>query len=118
MLPFYKRILVIAIIFSSILSVGYIATRIWFFVHIFMPHTGTALTQEQVAIAHNSTTPDPRPQLIPKIIHQVFHNWKDPTNEALPSDWEAVRQTCIKLNPDWEYKVRPHPPSPFQPNNH
>jgi hypothetical protein len=42
---------------------------------------------------------------IPRIIHQVFHNWKDPGNETLPADWEAVRMTCVEKNKDWEYMV-------------
>jgi hypothetical protein len=47
--------------------------------------------------------PDARPQLIPKIIHQIFHDWR---NQSMPSDWEQLRQTCIDLNEDWEYMVR------------
>jgi mannosyltransferase OCH1-like enzyme len=104
LIPF-RRSLMIVLLFSLVLLVGYISTRLWFFVRIFMPHSGTRLTQEQIAIAHNSTPADSRRQLVPKIIHQIFHNWKDPGNETLPSDWEAIRQTCIKWNPDWEFKV-------------
>ncbi|RDL34970.1 uncharacterized protein BP5553_06901 [Venustampulla echinocandica] len=88
------------------LALAFIATRIASFVRIFFEHSGIALTQDEVAIAHNSTSnPDRRPQLIPKIIHQVFHNWRDPGNETIPSDWDDLRQSCIDLNPTWEYKL-------------
>lgn len=100
-----RRLTGALILFTTFLLLGYIATRIYFFVHIFMPHSGIALTQEEVELAHNTTTPDPRPQVIPKLIHQIFHNWRDPTDDTLPSDWESVRQTCISLNPGWEYKL-------------
>lgn len=76
------------------------------FIHIFSTHAGIALTQHEVSAAHNATTPDPRPQLIPKIIHQIFHNWNDPGNETIPSDWDEQRLTCMTVNTDWEYKVR------------
>ena len=38
------------------------------------------------------------------IIHQVFHDWR---NESMPLDWDELRQTCIGLNEEWEYKVPP-----------
>jgi inositol phosphorylceramide mannosyltransferase catalytic subunit len=82
-----------------------IGSRIRSFVHIFGAHAGIAITQEEVEIAHNSTTPDPRAQVVPKIIHQIFHNWKQPGNETLPADWEERRQSCVKLHPKWEYRV-------------
>ncbi|KAJ9137892.1 Mannosyl phosphorylinositol ceramide synthase SUR1 [Pleurostoma richardsiae] len=95
----------IALLLLLLLAVSYLGTRILRFVRIFGPHAGVRLTQDEAALAHNSTTPDPRPQLVPKIIHQIFHNWKDPGNEAMPSDWDGLRQTCIDLNPGWEYKL-------------
>lgn len=75
------------------------------FIHIFGSHAGVALTQQQILDAHTGSTPDERPQVVPKIIHQIFHNWKNPGNNTLPADWEKVRQTCIEHNPDWEYRV-------------
>ena len=89
-----------------------IASRVARFIAIFGTHAGPALTQEEVEAAYNSTIGDggdkgaTRQQYIPRIIHQIFHNWKDPGNETLPADWDAVRQTCIKQNPDFEYHVR------------
>ncbi|KAF4622718.1 hypothetical protein G7Y89_g14311 [Cudoniella acicularis] len=99
------RVYITLTILIVLLVLGFIASRIAGFVHLFFEHAGIAITQEEAAIAHNSTTPDPRPQVIPKIIHQVYHNWHDPSNETLPSDWDELRQSCINLNPDWEYKV-------------
>lgn len=85
-----------------------VALRLVRFVEIFGAHAGTALTQEEVESAYNTTKGDKtKAEHIPKIIHQVFHNWKDPGNETLPADWDAVRQTCISRNPDFEYRVRP-----------
>jgi mannosyltransferase OCH1-like enzyme len=84
-----------------------IATRVAAFVKIFGAHSGQALTQEEVEIAYNrSTTAKPlRQEFVPKIIHQIFHNWKNPENETLPADWEATRQTCTSRNPGFEYRV-------------
>lgn len=46
----------------------------------------------------NSTLPDKRPQLIPKIIHQTY------INESIPQRWRAAQQSCIDLHsPDYEY---------------
>lgn len=36
---------------------------------------------------------------VPKIIHQT---WK---NTQIPEQWQAARQTCIDLHPDYEYKL-------------
>lgn len=46
-----------------------------------------------------------REEHIPRIIHQVFHNWRDPGNETIPSDWDEVRKGCQDKNPGWEYHV-------------
>jgi mannosyltransferase OCH1-like enzyme len=53
-------------------------------------------------LAHSTPFLDARPQHIPKIIHQVYHDWR---NRSMPLDWDEVRQTCISVNPGWEYKV-------------
>jgi mannosyltransferase OCH1-like enzyme len=86
-----------------LLILGFLATRLVAFIQLFFEHSGIAITQDEIAAAHHATTPDPRPQLIPKILHQVFHDWR---NESMPPDWNDVRHTCIDLNKDWEYKVR------------
>ncbi|KAL2023569.1 hypothetical protein VTK56DRAFT_2177 [Thermocarpiscus australiensis] len=83
-----------------------IAPHVARFVEIFRAHAGPALTQEEVETAYNRTSGGKsRQEYIPKIIHQAFHNWKDPGNDTLPADWEAVRQTCINANPDFEYRL-------------
>jgi mannosyltransferase OCH1-like enzyme len=83
----------------------YLGTRIHAFVQLFFEHSGVAVTQLEAVAAHNSSKLDLRPQLIPKIIHQVFHDWKNLSSEVIPSDWDEVRQTCIDRNPDFEYRV-------------
>ena len=99
-----RRNAIIAIVAVVALVALYSATlRIAAFVHIFGKHAGEALTEAEVAARHDAT--DTRRQVVPKIIHQVFHNWESPGNETLPADWEATRQTCIALHPEWEYKV-------------
>ncbi|OAF61289.2 hypothetical protein VC83_02082 [Pseudogymnoascus destructans] len=83
-----------------------LAFRIAFFVHLFSDHAGIALTQEEVAQAHHAVTDDvKRRPTIPRIIHQIFHNWTDPNNEALPSDWKETRQTCLDFNENWENRL-------------
>ncbi|KAK8041550.1 hypothetical protein PG994_014557 [Apiospora phragmitis] len=73
---------------------------------LFQPHAGVRITQGEIAQAHaNATTPDPRKPVVTKILHQIFHNWKDPTNNTLPDHWEEARQTCMQLNPTWEHKL-------------
>jgi len=97
-------------------AIGYCVSRLLVFKQIFFEHAGIAITQPEVEAAYQGAN-DTRPQLIPKIIHQVFHNWKDPGNETLPSDWDHVRKTCTDANPDFEYKVRfsLSPPPPIAP---
>jgi inositol phosphorylceramide mannosyltransferase catalytic subunit len=85
----------------------YLASRLLSFAQLFGklgPHAGVEITQSQVVDAHNAT--DVRPQLIPKIVHHIFHNWKDPYDDEMPEDWRRMRQTCIDKNPDWDFRVR------------
>jgi hypothetical protein len=85
----------------------YIICRLLAFVQLFGkfgPHAGLEITQPAVFAAHNVSAEE-RQSLIPKIIHSIFHNWTDPSNNDLPDDWLAMRQTCIEKNPEWEFKV-------------
>ena len=82
----------------------YFVTRLVGFLHIFFEHPGIQITQDEAKAAHLAQTPDLRPQLIPKKIHQVYHDWSG-NNTSLPADWDQVRQTCIRLNEDWNYTV-------------
>jgi len=79
-----------------------VVLRVLAFVQLFFGHSGIAITQQEIKDAYIRPIPDARQQAIPKIIHQVFHDWR---NESMPADWKDVRQTCIDLNPDWEHKV-------------
>lgn len=90
-----------------IVLIGTVVSRLLGFINIFFEHSGIVLTQEDVAAAYNSSDKSTeRPQLIPKITHQVFHNWRNPGDDKLPEDWAKVRQTCIDHNPDFEHMVR------------
>ncbi|KAK3949926.1 hypothetical protein QBC32DRAFT_265709 [Pseudoneurospora amorphoporcata] len=97
-----------------LLALHYFITHLLAFIHIFYQHPGIAITQRQVANAYylNGTTllgeeatGRKKKEYIPKIIHQIFHNWKDPANETLPSDWDAQRRTCVESNPHWEHRL-------------
>lgn len=88
-----------------VLVLGTCVARLVGFLHLFFEHSGITLTQQAALDAYNDNATNPRPQLIPKIIHQVFHNWRQPGNNTLPTDWQEVRQTCIDLNPDFDVKL-------------
>lgn len=105
--PFVGRITVLsATILLGLLVFAMAAlSRLVAFLSLFGgPHSGIRITQEAAARAHHNGS-DARLQVVPRIIHQIFHDWKNPGNEKLPSDWEDVRQTCLSLNPGWDYKV-------------
>jgi hypothetical protein len=89
-----------------VVVIGVFVARILGFINIFFEHAGIVLTQTDVATAFASNDQDKRPQLVPKITHQVFHNWRQPGNDTLPPDWVQARQTCIDHNPDFKHMVR------------
>ncbi|MCJ1439458.1 hypothetical protein MMC27_008852 [Xylographa pallens] len=92
------------VIVAVVLVQLFLISRLVAFIQLFFEHSGIAITQNEIAEAHPAGSEDSRPQLIPKIIHQVFHDWKF-HNQTMPSDWDEVRQTCINSNRDWEYKL-------------
>lgn len=92
-------------VIALVTFLGYAVSRLLFFKQIFFEHAGIAITQDEVSKIYNATS-ETRTQYIPKIVHQVFHNWHDPGNDALPSDWVAVRQGCMGRNPGFDFKVR------------
>ncbi|GAW20455.1 hypothetical protein ANO14919_099610 [Xylariales sp. No.14919] len=104
------KILIILIIFSLLLD---FIRRLYNFSNLFgffKGHSGVVLTQQDILDDYNARqgqNDTGAVPVIPKILHQVFHNWTDPENPviALPEDWERARQSCIALNPDWEYKL-------------
>ena len=102
----------ILLLLLVLLAFVFVASRLYAFIQIFFEHSGISMTQSEVALLHSSGT-DPRKQSIPKIIHQVYHDWR---NSSMPLDWDGVRQTCIDLNQDWEYKVISHPMTPVSQN--
>lgn len=61
-----------------------------------------ALSKEELAVeqyqphSEGATT-------IPNIIHQIYLGFD---NKAMPPDWEEVRQSCVDLNLEYEYKVQ------------
>ncbi|KAK4466989.1 nucleotide-diphospho-sugar transferase [Cladorrhinum samala] len=83
----------------------YAITSLLRFKQIFFEHAGITLTQAQAAEAYAAGQNDERTQHIPKIVHQVFHNWHDPGNGTLPSDWQANVNNCKKLNPNFEFML-------------
>ena len=95
----------IAFCFLAFLVVLYfLVIRIVDFVQLFFEHSGIAITQEQIALAHNTTSPDKRSQVIPRIIHQIYHDWSK-SDTGLPEDWEELRKSCLEKNKDWEHFV-------------
>ena len=99
------RISVVFWLFAAVAFLVYFISHLTTFIHIFFQHAGITLTQLEAAEAFTNDPGNTRTQHIPKIIHQVFHNWRQPGNDTLPADWTKVRQTCIDHNPGWEYKV-------------
>jgi inositol phosphorylceramide mannosyltransferase catalytic subunit len=98
------RVRILLAIATNLAATLWVVAHLLVFKQIFFQHSGIAITQTQVAELFDGEG-ETRPQLIPKIIHQVFHNWHDPGNDTLPSDWQDVRRTCIDTNLGWEYKV-------------
>lgn len=80
--------------------------RIAAFIHIFFDHAGVLLTQEEILNAHSAG--DTRSLVVPRITHQIFHNWTHPEDETLPEDWKSTRQTCLDMNDGWEHHVGRH----------
>ena len=103
-----SRIRILLVVVACVAVTVWTITRLLVFKQIFFQHSGIPITQTHVADLYGGHD-ETRPQLIPKIIHQVFHNWHDRGNDTLPSDWQEVRQTCIDTNPEWEYNVSTWP---------
>lgn len=110
--PLFARHIYLLAPVASFLLIGALfvfvfVPRILFFIRIFDGrHSGISISQEKAFADYGNLTNDPRPQVVPKIIHHIYHNWQDPGNETLPRDWAYLLQTCVELNPGWEHKVR------------
>lgn len=95
-----RRLLTVLPAFVAVAITLYAATRIVAFAQlfgIFTDHAGIRITQAEIAAHHNNNSP-----VVPKIIHQVFHNWHDANNDTIPAKWQLSRQSCLDLNPDWK----------------
>jgi hypothetical protein len=77
-------------------------SRFLAFTQLFFEHAGIGITQDHIARGHAANQPNHTAQLIPRIIHRIFHDWH---NQSMPADWEEARQTCIDANPDWKDMV-------------
>lgn len=103
MLPRVKVLSVALFLVFVILLLTCAISRTVAFIGLFNEHSGISLSQAEAANAHSSNDTDAQPQLVPKIIHQIFHKWKDSENDTIPADWTAIRQRCIDLNPGWKH---------------
>ena len=102
-----KRTLMLSLCVLSAALAVYTTLRIIEFAQlfdIFTDHAGISITQREVALGHSRSAPDT--PIVPKITHQVFHNWYSNHNNTLAPEWQAARQTCLDLNSDWQHKVR------------
>ncbi|CAJ2504593.1 Uu.00g119870.m01.CDS01 [Anthostomella pinea] len=111
--PRARRAIKIVIVILIVALLIHVLLRLVDFSNLFgffRDHSGIKISQREILDAYTSrkdqgtTTSSP---VIPRILHQVYHDWSDPesTNTTLPDDWAAARQTCIALNPGWEYKL-------------
>ena len=97
-----RRTILTPVLVLFIICLYVLASSILTFIQIFFEHSGIAITQEEISAAYLADGAGSRPQLIPKVIHHIFHNWH---NVSMPKHWKETRQTCIDRNTDWEYKV-------------
>ena len=95
-----SRPLIFATFIFLLLSSTFFLYRLHNFLHIFFTHSGIAVTQEELARYDSGL-----PQVVPKIIHQIYHDWTW-HNGSMPLDWEETRQTCVEMNEGWEFVVR------------
>jgi len=98
-----SRLLRLGGIILAISLLIHLGFRVKAFVHIFFEHAGMLVNQEEVLRAYSlGHTSSP---VVPRITHQIFHNWTHPGEETLPEDWNATRQTCLDTNPEWVHHL-------------
>jgi mannosyltransferase OCH1-like enzyme len=83
----------------------HVISRLLFFRSLFYEHSGIRITQPEIAAAFTKDHGANRTQHIPKIIHHIFHNWREPEKDGIPDGWGEMRKGCMELNPDFEFKV-------------
>jgi mannosyltransferase OCH1-like enzyme len=111
-----KRVYAVAIAVCVAIALYFLISKVVSLMPLFGEHAGVSLTQEEIKAAYyddanetniiNNQTlllPQKNPQPIPKIIHQIYHDW---SGKGLPADWEKLRQTCIDLHPAWQHMVK------------
>ncbi|OQE23007.1 hypothetical protein PENSTE_c009G05241 [Penicillium steckii] len=89
----------------TIAIIVYVCSSIIAFANIFglfKPHSGVQITQKDIADAHTIKT-DLWEAVVPKIIHQIYHNWHDANEDTLRPDWAVAQKTCIDLHPGWQH---------------
>jgi hypothetical protein len=101
--------------FLLLSGIVFFGIRIHALINLFFAHSGIGLTQQEIKLAyeHDKKNNVTRKEEIPRIIHQIFHDWKgglgkEGGNETLPGDWDEVRRGCKDNNPGWEYHVCLH----------
>lgn len=73
-------------------------------IHIGHLFSGRSVAQAASASILYAQT-DAKDQYIPKIIHRIYQNLEDPSNDALPADWDDIHDSCTMTNPDFEYRL-------------
>lgn len=78
------------------------------FLRIFSsPHSGIAWSQTAIKnIYLNHTAASQEKLVIPRKIHQIYHDWSGSGgNVPHAVQWARLKDSCINRNPGWEYKV-------------
>lgn len=98
------------------IALYFLLSNVISFIQLFGEHAGISLTQEEILAEYDSdiinssspkhSPPQKNPQPVPKIIHQIYHDW---SGRGLPADWEKLRRTCVDLHPGWEHMVNISP---------
>lgn len=102
-----RRILITILAVPTTVIILFACSRIITFAEIFglfKPHSGIQITQQDIAAAHKVKT-NPKEPVVPKIIHQIYHNWHDANDDTLRQDWAAARKSCLDLHPGWQYML-------------
>ncbi|KAL3425636.1 putative glycosyl transferase [Phlyctema vagabunda] len=86
-------------IIINLITIGYLTNACSTLISLlFEDAAADAILPEEIP-APGSDLIDGQTHLIPKIIHQTY------INETIPAKWLEGQQSCIKLHPDYEYKL-------------
>lgn len=92
-----RGLLVFVLVTVAVL--GYALHSVWTLLTLLVVDGSEDAISKAELPAPNSVAINDRPQLIPKIIHQTY------INESIPEVWQGPQDSCLKLHPDYEYKV-------------